>query len=278
MRPARDADDYQADPHGRYLALRHALVFCARPSLWGFALWGRPSERDARALVRLLALELRPEVAPHASLVDVGRLEAADPRAFAHLARYLAANFATFESRVTRLALVRPPGVLGATVAGFYEVAGAPYPVRVFGELAAAAAWLRTRGVASELAAAVDAAIGTPPVVRELRAWLDHHLHDTNLLRAANGLACAPRSLQRALAKAGTTFQRELDAARVRCAQQLLATSDSTLTEIAYDVGCASPQHFSTVFRRVAGVTPSAWRARNRTPRRRRQRGRNHNG
>ena len=28
----------------------------------------------------------------------------------------------------------------------------------------------------------------------------------------------------------------------------------------AYDVGCASPQHFSTLFRRAAGAAPSAWR------------------
>jgi AraC-like DNA-binding protein len=42
----------------------------------------------------------------------------------------------------------------------------------------------------------------------------------------------------------------------------LLADTDSALTEIAYDVGCASPQHFSTLFRRVSGVAPSTWRAR----------------
>ena len=59
----------------------------------------------------------------------------------------------------------------------------------------------------------------------------------------------------------GTSFQLELDAARVRLAKRLLVESDSSLTEIAYDVGCASPQHFSTLFRRVVGAPPSAWRA-----------------
>src|SRR5437660_517651 len=102
--------------------------------LWGFALWGTPSERDLGKLVPLLALELAPGIAPHASLVDVRRLEAGDPRAFAVLARYLRDHFDAFRTRVTRLALVRPAGLLGATVAGFYQVAGAPYPVRVFDE------------------------------------------------------------------------------------------------------------------------------------------------
>jgi hypothetical protein len=72
------------------------------------------------------------------------------------------------------------------------------------------------------------------------------------------GRGCGPRSTPR------TTFQRELDAARVRVAMRILVERDAPLTEIAYDVGCASPQHFSTLFRRVIGTSPSAWRGRQR--------------
>lgn len=68
--------------------------------------------------------------------------------------------------------------------------------------------------------------------------------------------------MQRNLGVANTTFQHELDAARIRLARRLLTESDSALTEIAYDIGCASPQHFSSLFRRVVGEAPSAWRAR----------------
>jgi AraC-like DNA-binding protein len=258
---AADPDTYRRSPEGSYVVLPHALVFCARPSLWGFALWGCPSETDVRRIVPLLALELA--AAPHASLVDARRLEAGDPRAFAVLTGYLRDHWEAFRARVTRLALVRPPGLLGATVAGFYQVAGAPYPVRVFDELEAAASWLRAP-VATELEAAIAAASRLPPVLLELRRWLDGHLGDPSLARAARAVSRAPRSLQRDLGIAGTTFQRELDAARIRLAQRLLVETDSPLTEIAYDVGCASPQHFSTVFRRVAGVSPSSWRHRTR--------------
>ncbi|HTR49537.1 MAG TPA: helix-turn-helix domain-containing protein [Kofleriaceae bacterium] len=262
MRAARDADAYAAAPRGAYVALPRALAYCARDSLWGFALWGKPTEADTRRLVPVLALELAPRVAPHASLVDVSRLEAADPRAFAVLARYLRDHFERFRTQVTRLALVRPPGVLGATVAGFYQVAGAPYPVRVFGELAAAARWVRARTIATEIAAAIAAASATPAWLAELRAWLDAHLADASLARAARASSRAPRSLQRDLAAVSSSFQHELDAARVRLAQRLLVESDSPLTEIAYDIGCASPQHFSTLFRRVVGCAPSTWRFR----------------
>lgn len=263
MRAAADADDYKDAPTGKYVVLPRAIVFCARPTLWGFALWGTPTEADLKRVVPLLALEL--DTTPHVSLVDVRRLDGADPRAFAVLTKYLITNFETFRTQVTRLALVRPPGVLGATVAGFYQVAGAPYQVRVFDELARATSWVKAKELTAELDAAIASASGLSPVILQLRGWLDGHLADASLQTAAKAVSRAPRSLQRDLSLAGSSFQAELDAARVRLAKRLLVESDSPLTEIAYDVGCASPQHFSTLFRRVAGMPPSAWRTRERS-------------
>lgn len=260
MHAAPDAEAYLADPVGAYLGDARTLVFCARPTLWGFAVWGGPAKTELDRLVGLLARELADDVVPHASLIDARRLETVDPRAFAVLARYLRANFELFRTRVTRLALVRPPGLLGATVAGFYQVAGAPYPVRIFDELEAAAAWLRAPALARELDAAITAASALSPIVVALRRWLEGHLHDASLPRAARALGRAARSLQRDLGAAATSFQAELDDARVRLARRLLADSTSSLTEIAYDVGCASPQHFSTLVRRVTGQTPSRLR------------------
>ena len=267
MRAAADADAYRANPAGTYVVLPRSIVFCARPSLWGFALWGKPTESDLKRLVPLLALELADAATPHASLVDVRYLEAGDPRAFAVLARYLRTNFDRFRTQVTRLALVRPPGLLGATVAGFYQVAGAPYAVRVFDDLPAAAAWLRATELAPILDGAIAEASAISPVLVQLRRWLEAHLDDASLTGAAVAVARAPRSLQRDLGDAHTTFQHELDAARIRIAKRLLTESDSTLTEIAYDVGCASPQHFSALFRRVVGEAPSLWRGRQRRAR-----------
>jgi AraC-like DNA-binding protein len=130
----------------------------------------------------------------------------------------------------------------------------------VFDDLASAGSWLRAQDATAALDAAVEAASGMPPVLLQLRRWLDGHLADASLARAARAVSRAPRSLQRDLRDGGTSFQAELDAARVRLAKRLLVETDSSLTEIAYDVGCASPQHFSTLFRRVVGAPPSAWR------------------
>src|SRR5215211_2929532 len=64
MRAAAEASDYLADPIDTYLAHARTLVFCARPTLWGFAVWGRPTKQDLDRLVILLARELAADVAP----------------------------------------------------------------------------------------------------------------------------------------------------------------------------------------------------------------------
>jgi transcriptional regulator GlxA family with amidase domain len=46
----------------------------------------------------------------------------------------------------------------------------------------------------------------------------------------------------------------------VRVAQQMLLETNYDLKRIAADVGCASLQHFSVLFRNLTGQAPSAWR------------------
>jgi AraC-like DNA-binding protein len=267
VRAAADADDYRSAPVGAYLAGRGTLAFCARADLWGFALWGSPEPGEIRALLGLLALELRPPARPHASLVDVRRIEAVDPAAFAEVTGYVEANFSALRRQVTRLAIIRPPGLTGATVAGFFQVARAPYPVEVMSDAEQAAIWAGgDAALVAELDQAVAAASGVGSELAELRRWLEASLADADLASAARALGRSPRSLQRRLQDAGTTFQRELDGARVRVAQRRLEGSAASLTEIALDVGCSSPQHFSALFRRVTGEAPSAWRSRRRPP------------
>lgn len=263
MRAAGDVESYKADPIGAYLVGRRSLVFCARADLWGFAMWDRPSGDDFRRLLSLLAIELEPPAEPHGSLVDARRLYAGDAETFALLAEYVRANFAVLAKQVTRLAIVRGPGITGAMVAGFFSVQAPPYPVKVFEDLGKASAWLgASPGFVDELDAAIATASGVDPLLAELRSWLEARLTTAALPAAARAVRLSPRTLQRKLADAGTTFQRELDAARVRVAQRLLIAHDATLTAVAYDVGCASPQHFSALFRRVVGEAPSKWRQR----------------
>jgi len=47
---------------------------------------------------------------------------------------------------------------------------------------------------------------------------------------------------------------------RIRKAMSLLASTERSICDIALDVGCACQSHLTTMFRKYAGTTPSAFR------------------
>src|SRR5271168_3602975 len=51
---------------------------------------------------------------------------------------------------------------------------------------------------------------------------------------------------------------------RIECAQQMLLGTDESLVNIALAIGFQSQAHFSTVFKRFAGLSPYQWRVANR--------------
>jgi AraC-like DNA-binding protein len=262
---AATIEELAESPVGRYVAGPTYAHFCVSPAFWGILLWGRPNEEDARQLGRTLVLELDPPAIPHVSLVDASRLEGGDVSAFALLQRYLERHSEALARQVLRLALVHPKGLEGAIVAGAYEVLPRPYAVKLFAEIEAALGWLDIDPATAVALANVHAtASSTPPLMGALRSWLDAHLAEPTIGAAAGALALSERSLQRKLHDLEATFQEEVAEARVRAAKRLLLDGDASLTTIALEVGCASPQHFSQLFRRLTGESPSAWRTKSR--------------
>ena len=256
-------DELARDPVGRYVAGDCFLHFCAAPGFWGIVLWGRPDQQQAVELGRSLLLGLSPPAEPHVTLFDASRLEGSDPAAFRAAGRYLDRFGPALKRHVVRLALVRPSGMNGAVVAGAFEVLPRPFPTAVFGDAVSACAWLGLDIDGAGLVTALHAEVTTTPrVVPALRAYLDEHLSDVTVEQAARALGLSARSLQRKLGEVGTTFSEELADARVRAARRMLADGNAPLTAIAFDVGCASLQHFSALFRRRTRETPSAFRAR----------------
>jgi AraC-like DNA-binding protein len=256
-------EEFARDPVGSFVAGETYVHFCATPKLWGVILWARPSERDAVQLGRSLVLELGPPAEPHASIVDARRLQGADPGAFQAAGRYLMRHRAALATWVRRLALLRPSGISGAIVAGAYDVLPRPYPVRLFTDAAAALAWLGSPAASAAMVEQLYASASrTPPVLGSLRGLLDGHLLGMAIDQAARALGVSERTLQRRLREAGTTFKDELADAKIRAAKQMLLDGASALTTVALDVGCASLQHFSALFRRRTGESPSAFRRR----------------
>jgi AraC-like DNA-binding protein len=262
MRGTARAAEFEAAPIGRYLLGSSWLHFCSGPELFGVILWGRPDRQGTNALASSLAIELGEDVAPHQSLVDVSRVDSVDGEAFEVLSSYVRDHAPALARQVTRLALVRPPGLPGAVASGFFEVIGSPYPVVVVDDLPAAVAAL---GLAPELATTIDSlandAVGVPAPLGALRTAILERLGQSIELGAiSKDLGMSERSLQRRLQELGTTFQGEVTAVRIAAAQRRMLDTDAPLTAIALDLGFTSLQHFSNQFRKIVGQAPSSWR------------------
>ena len=96
--------------------------------------------------------------------------------------------------------------------------------------------------------------------------WVRHFQHpcfDVEVygLAAMAGMSVAAFRRNFALVT-GMPPHRFIMAARVRRAQALLLGTDMALSQIAHAVGYATQSRFCTVFRDVAGVTPSEYRRR----------------
>jgi AraC-like DNA-binding protein len=92
-----------------------------------------------------------------------------------------------------------------------------------------------------------------------LRAHLDRPLAAGEI---ADALFISPGYLRQLFHRAyGCGPMHRLLALRIARAQELLADGTLPVAEAARRCGFASPFHFSRVFRRLAGTTPSRWRA-----------------
>jgi len=268
VRSAEGLDDYLRDPIGRYLTGENFLHWYATPGICGFTLWGRPGEAQIHRLTQVLDVELAP-AAPHVSLVDARRVEAPDANGLSILVKYMVPRISGFSRTVRRQALLRPDGMTGAVVAGFYGLVNSAWPTQSFSDPMESLTWLgqsesEARTLLDELNELVTQVMGQSPLLGELRRVLRSRLLDVNLAEVARELGMSERTLQRRLRESGTSFQTELNTVQVRTAQALLLESDSKLTAVAVEVGCASLQHFSGLFRKMTGESPSSWRARHR--------------
>jgi len=104
---------------------------------------------------------------------------------------------------------------------------------------------------------------GSAASLAPLLAWMAKNLHLSLPIDAlAEKAGTSPRTLARRFREqTGTTPLQWLHVARVRRARELLETSTLGIEEIASAAGFESAVTFRTCFRRVVGVSPSAYRA-----------------
>ena len=249
---------------GAYFARSSYLVFCATPTLRGHACWGVPPLEEIQEMIALFAIARQPEHAPHRWLVDLRFLHHIEAAAFGICVEFVQQARRDLSGTILRQAQLRPPGMLGAIIAGFSAIARLPYDERVFDEPDAALSWL---GVDLEEG---RAALRKVQEVREAAlAGVQHILRLRHLLAedprltlgvVAKRMSLSPRQLQRELSRSGTTFREEVRRCQLERADRLLAQTDLSITQVALEAGFASPQHFAVSFRESRGTTPTDWR------------------
>ena len=79
--------------------------------------------------------------------------------------------------------------------------------------------------------------------------------------KLAKDLRVSPRTLQRRLEEAGTTYQRLLDEVRYQSARRLLARTDIDAGEVAFLLGFEELNSFTRAFQGWEGTTPARYRA-----------------
>lgn len=84
----------------------------------------------------------------------------------------------------------------------------------------------------------------------------------TSLIDIAEHFHLSPNYLSKIFGQnSGTTIKNYIIQERINCAKEMLANTEKTMYDIALEVGYKTPQHFSVIFKKLTGVTPSKYRA-----------------
>lgn len=263
MRLASGLDDFLRAPRDACFEGRH-FTFWNLGSVSGWRVFGAPRREDGEQLVACIDTLYAPRAPRYFSLVDLRSLEAVDAVGFEVLRGYVEKIRSRMARRLVRQAVVKPTGLVGAMVAGFYVQLEPRHPVRVFESLRPAVRWLDPvdKPALRRLVAALEAPPPNGGLLADLVAWLREHRQRPSFEGAAKTLGLSGRTLQRRLRDARTTFKDQVRQVRVELAQKLLRDTDWKLAAIAQEAGFDSSQRLATSFRRHLGVTPTEFRAR----------------
>jgi AraC-like DNA-binding protein len=256
---------FLADPVGRFVAGRAFVAWMYSPSLVGASHFGPFETIDLDQLRALFPLPLHPALVPPYDVIhDLSGVDVLDRRAFDVLAQFLAEHMPQLVGRVRRLAVVRSAGLAGAAFTGlFHDFGRDRFDGQIFADRAAALAWL---DVSAEARAAIDTMMApfenAAPVLRQLRDAIAGDPAHITLEAAAAAIGHSTRSLQRHLAEHATSFRDELARARVTAAKARLVETDDKVEVIALQLGFSSVAAFTTMFGRIVGEPPHAFRRR----------------
>lgn len=169
---APDVRAWAPNPVGKYLVGPNWLHFCANSNLGGLFLWGCPSPKELRELLR--SMERIVVTRQRAMLLlDLEELSGIDVAGIEFLNEHGRDICAAFLGGAGRLAMARPPGLIGAVAAAFFGLLGARADVSVFERLSDALSWLvrpPSPGLARAILQLRDEVQSHSPLIQRLRA------------------------------------------------------------------------------------------------------------
>lgn len=262
-------EDFVAAPIGRCVLGPTFLVWCATPDLQGTIIWGTLDEQALRGLVEVGAYEAHPALSKRRRVLldcqSVAHVDADAMIEFANLVRECVPMWAaTIEQQV----VIVPGGLAGVLIGGALPSVAALHPLRYAHDTESALAYLDHSAARASHEAATriaDAQRGRALLISRLHAHLGRDPSSSTLESAAAALGMSARTLQRELARHGTSFSEELRRVRVAAAESLLIHSDLKIDAIAMKVGFGKASRMSAMLRRERNITASGLRARSRS-------------
>jgi AraC-like DNA-binding protein len=182
---------------------------------------------------------------------DLAAMTSFDDAVYPRLTELVTELVPSLAARVRRHVVILPDGMIRATAAGFLHL-HAEHAWHLAADLGSAIGEPNAARIAS-----LVAQVRATDVVTALRARLD-----AGLPAAARALGLTPRSLQRSLRSAGTSFRTLVDEARIAEACRMLDQTDLKVEAIAREVGFQSLSGFVRAFRRACGCSPHQRRRR----------------
>ena len=257
-------ESFVRNPAGRYTVAGSCIVWCKARTLCGLYFWGRPSADELLEVARICEAHPQAMDATFDVVSDGREVEALDGEALAVQMAWLWRHGPSLLEHA-RIWSVVAEGSVAARLARmmpsfndserFRVTTDAHEAFRAVRGEAGAALLVEVEGIAARVR-------GVPRELHVIRTLLGRRL-DARIEDAAKELGVSERSLQRWLNQRGLSFHDEVVAARLAVACELLQTTDLKVAAIAARLGI-SERAVTMLFRSQTGLTPMAWRARQR--------------
>jgi two-component system response regulator YesN len=107
-------------------------------------------------------------------------------------------------------------------------------------------------------------------IVEKIKRYIHEHYHeDLNREKLAEVVYLTPDYIaKRFKMETGMSITEYLNHYRIKMAKEMLLKNQASISDIAMDTGFDSVSYFSTVFKKIAGCSPNAYRAKYRAMRR----------